>query len=317
MRFRPACLALMLSVSAQTAPGLRLEGGPFLPYRINRATAIREEGFSGSLELVGLRWDGGRVPLSRSEVEGRIQAVALAFYLDEDIRSLELAARGEAPLRLDLAGEPALGAAETDVRKRMRGFDPPAHLEAAGTPPERFSLGGADLVMAGFQASYALFSLPVSWVPLAPLAGLAGVAVVASALGRRGAVLSGVAALATTLLVVPLAAPRPMLYRVVFPGEGPETRVSGVVERRIEERAGYRQVVYAAGQAEGSVYPQAGSAELVGLWAPGGTGLPVEEVVPSEALVRFSTPPLAISGRGGTRLSAPDFVTGWVLHARR
>ena len=273
----------------------------------------RDAGLAGPLELVGLRWDGGRVPLFRTEVAGRTQSVEVVFYLDEDIRGLELRVPGEAPLDLDLAREDGPGA-EMGMRKQLRGFDPPTHLEAAGLPPERFSLGGADLVMAGFQASYALFAIPISWLPLAPLAGFAVVALFAATLGRKGIFLTVGAALAATLLVVRLAGPKPTLYRVLFPAEGPDSRVSGVVERHIEELPGYRRVTYAAGQGEGAPFSRLGSIELIGLWAPVGAGIPVTELVPPGARVRFSSAPLATAVGGEVLFGAGDFVTGWVLH---
>jgi len=318
VKAHPAGLALLLSLTLQAATeGPRLEGGPFLPYRINHATVSREEGLTGRLELLGQRWDGGKVPLFRTEVEGRTQAVDVVFYLDEDIRSLELRAPGAGPAHVELVREEGSDPAEAALRQRMRRFNPPAHLETSGTPPERFSLGGTDLGMAGFQASYALFLLPISRLPLAPLAGFALVAVFAAALGRRGPALRAGAVLAATVLGVYLAAPKPTLYRIVFPAEGPEARMSGVVERRIEERPGARHVVYAAGQEEGGIQAHGGSTELVGLWAPARTGISLEELVPPGARVRFSSPPLATLEHGETRLTAPEFVTGWVLHERR
>ena len=58
MKARCAALALLLAAAAAAAPGLRLEGGPFRPYRINRAVVADDEGLLGRLELWGLRWDG-------------------------------------------------------------------------------------------------------------------------------------------------------------------------------------------------------------------------------------------------------------------
>ena len=331
MRIRSGCLAMVLSLVVQASPSLRLDGGPFLPYRINHATATSSEGLFGSVELLGQRWDGTRVPLFRTHVTARSQAVELVFYLDEDIRGLELQVDGqgmEEPVSIDLAASEgksgAVDESETVLRNRMRGLDPPIHLAPDGDPPQRFSMVGSDPIMAGFQASYALFSISVSRAPLVPLGGFILVTMFAAAITpstrRRQIIARAITifvVLGVTVAIVFLAVPRPTLFSVAFPTDRPDARISGVLERRIEELPGYTRVTYAAGQGEGFGAMESGNVELVGLWAPAGRGVPMADIVPSGSLVRFSVPPLATLLDGELMFGSKDFVTGWVVHASR
>jgi hypothetical protein len=319
MRF--GCLALLLSAAVQAAPGLRLAGGPFLPYRVNHAVANHTDGILGQVELLGRRWDGAWVPLFRTRVVALSQVVELAFYLDEDIRGLELRVEGqraEGITSVDLAsGDGQSGpndAEEAALRSRMRGLDPPIRLEPAGDAPERFSLVGSDLVLAGLQASSALFVISASRTPLILLGGFVIAALIATMVDRRIAkVLIVGMALGAAMAVVYLAAPRPTFISVSFPAAGPEARVSGVVERRVEELPDYRRVTY-AGQGEGTALERAGTVDLVGLWAPVGRGVPLVDIVPPGSRVRFSSPPVATWVDGELRFESKDFITGWVVH---
>jgi hypothetical protein len=167
-----------------------------------------------------------------------------------------------------------------------------------------------------------LFRISPSRTPLVPLAGFVFVALIAAAIApstrarlRFARILTLGGALGATVAIVYLAAPRPVFFSVTFPADGPDMRMSGVVEVRTEERPSYRRVVYAAGQGEGVRFGSPGTVELVGLWAPVERGIPVAEVVPIGALVRFSAPPLAILREGELLFAAKDFLTGWVVHA--
>jgi hypothetical protein len=212
----------------------------------------------------------------------------------------------------------SLTAEEAALRSQMRSLDPPVHLEPVREPPERFSLVGSDLVLAGFEASSTLFALPAGRAPLAVLGGFVLVAILASALDRRAS--RGLrlgAALGAAVAVVYLAAPKPILIRVTFPAEGPGARVSGAVERKTEELPGYTRVTYAADRGVGIVLQRPGTVDLVGFWAPAGEGVPVADLVPSGSPVRFSSPPLTTWVDGQPRFEARDFITGWVVHANR
>jgi hypothetical protein len=325
MRIHTACFVVLFSMAARAAPGLSLEGGPFLPYRINHATARSTGGLFGNVELAGQRWDGVRVPLCRMRATTRSEVLDLVFYLDEEIRGLELQVDGQGPASIDIAaGEGKAGAieaGETALRSRMRSLNPPVHLAREGEAPERFSLGGSDLVMTGFQASNALFADPVSRAPLVPLGGFVLAVLIAAMIApstRRRRIIARAltvsAVLGATVAIVYLAAPRPRLYSVALPADGPDARVSGVVERMTEELPGYTRVTYAAGRGEGSGNAGSGTVNLVGLWAPGQRGVPVADLVPPGSLVRFSSPPLVTLLDGEFVFGSKGFVTGWVVH---
>ncbi len=332
MKLRSVLLALLASAAALAAPGLRLRGEPFLPYRINHAVASQEDGVLGNLELQGQRWDGSEVTLFRTQVKARSQAVELAFYLDEDIRRLILQVGGPETrqvLAVELAaagtGGAVMPAAESAARIRMRRLTPPVYLAPGGEAPERFSLPGSELATAGLQASSSLFRIPVSRTPLWLLGGFAGLALLLAGLpfhfprGKRLARLFAVGL--ATLAILFLVDRRPILFIVAFPGdaEGAKrsddppsfmsgARLSGTLERRVDEQPGYRRVAYLSAQ---------GQVELVGLWAPLAPGLPLGAVVPSGASVRFSVVPLLTMAEGELCIGAQGFVTGWVVHESR
>ncbi|HNX31523.1 MAG TPA: hypothetical protein PKM35_07955 [Holophaga sp.] len=307
MKARCAALALLLAAAATASPGLRLEGGPFRPYRINRAAVVDDEGLLGRLELWGLRWDGARVLLFRAPVAARTRSLDADFYLDEDIRNLEVVvdepgAGRSATFEAAAPGTP--DPAEAALRLRMRGLEAPLLIVQHGDGPAAFDFRGSDVVTAAFQASSALFTLPVDRAPLLLLGAFALVALAASASRRREArALVILAALGTTAAVFSLAAPRAVLFSLVFP----DGKVPGTVRRTVREAPGCTRIAYV--DAEGS-----GGLELVALRAPAGTGIPVDDVVPPGGQVRFSSPPTITGER---LMTSEAFTTGWVLHAGR
>lgn len=78
MRLRAGCLACGLAAAALAAPA-RLEGGPFVPYRINQGRLVLDEGLQGEVELVGRRWSGAQVSLFRTRVAARTQVLDLGL----------------------------------------------------------------------------------------------------------------------------------------------------------------------------------------------------------------------------------------------
>jgi hypothetical protein len=317
---RRAAALLLAAVAAQAGPGLTLEGEPFLPFRLNRAIARDEGGLSGTLELSGLRWDGSRALLCRTPLTGDSTSAELLFYLDEDIRALELREQGGAPLRLELPPpRENPDTPESRMRLRMRALDPPVRLSPDGEGPARFAFEGADLGLAGYQASAALFGVSLSKLPLGILAGFTLLALAAGSApaswGRGRTLLRGlrvVGATGAALTVLVVSRPPATLFTVAFQAGAPGTRVYGVVERRAEQRPGYAWVSYAAGASEGAV--PAPRVALVGLWTPSGPGIPVEEAIPAGARVRLSSPPVVQYSERGWCLCSRDFVTGWVVH---
>ncbi len=300
------------------AQDLRLELGAFRPYRMNTARLLSQEGVSGDLELSGRLWDGRMVPLFRTRLEAVSRATELVFYLDEDLRAVQCKVGGRS-VEADLTGiegrHGGVPVEEAALRSRMRSLDPPVHFAPRGELPGRFSLAGTDLVMAGFQASTRLFGPVPSRTPLWWLGGFATAALAVSTLPlKRGGVrlllLAGLSA-PVALVVLSSASPRPTLFSVSFPDAAPGTRVSGSLEPRLDDNRGYLRIRWNGG-GEGASHPP--RVELVGLWAPTGEGVPLADMVPQGALVRFSTPPLVSALEGEARLTSPDFLTGWVVH---
>ena len=334
MRIWWGWIAMFLSTFALASPSLHLEGGPFLPYRMNHAVVTSPNGLLGTVELLGQRWDGTLAPLYRCQGSARSESVDLVFYLDEDIRGLRLQVDGQesdGAAFIDLATDEgksgAMEVGETVLRNRMRSLDPPIHLAPDGDPPERFSLVGSDLIMSGFQASSALFSISASRAPLIPIGGFLLIVLITAALplntGRRrilASTLTICAAFGSTAVIVYLAVPRPTLFSVAFAADRHDAKISGVMERKVDERPGYTRVAYAARQElqSDAVKPETGNpgtVELVGLWAPTRIGVPVTDIVPSGSLVRFISPPLVTLVDGVPVLGSKNFITGWVVHA--
>jgi len=345
-------LALVASATALAASGLRLGGEPFLPYRINHAVASQADGVLGKLELQGQRWDGSKVTLFRTRVKARSQAVALAFYLDEDIRRLILQVGAPETLQalvVELApagaGGGVMTAEESAVRIRMRRLTPPVYLAPTGKAPQRFTLPGSELATAGLLAASSLFWIPISPVPLGLLGGFTGLALLITVLpaGARGwkplarVFATGMA----TLAILFLADRRPTLFSVTFPGDMPDvvaglgpastwgsSRGGAEGAKRLGGPPSIMSDTRLSGTFEGRVDLQPGyrrvaylagqgSVELVGLWAPSGPGLPLETVLPPGALVRFSAVPLLTMADGAFHIGAKGFVTGWVVHESR
>lgn len=352
MKLRSGLLALLASAAALAAPGLRLRGEPFLPYRINHAVAFHEGGVLGNLELQGQRWDGSEVTLFRTQVKARSQAVALAFYLDEDIRRLILRVGGPETrqvLAVELAAAGAGGAAmpvdEIAACIRMRRLTPPVYLAPGGEAPERFSLLGSDLATAGLQASSSLFRIPVSPTPLWLLGGFAGFALILAVLpfhSRRGKRLARLIAVGmATLAILFLVDRRPILFSVTFPGDDPDvvsglgpdttwgsTRGDAEGAKRPGGPPSFMSGARLSGTFERLVDEQPGyrriaylaaqgQVELVGLWAPLAPSLPLGAVVPPGAWARFSAVPLLTMAEGEVFIGAQGFVTGWVVHESR
>lgn len=302
----------------------RLDGGPFLPYRINRASLAADEGLLGDLELDGRRWDGTAIPLFRAQLGAQMGRTEIAFYLDEEVRGLEvrLAGVGEPRvLQLDLTrAEGREPPGETKLRARMRALDPPLRFAPSARPPARFALEGSDLGSAGVRVAAILFGVPISRTPLIFLGLSSLAAALAAALprsgGRRSAlavILPLAAALAVTPLVALLAPPPPTLFRAAFPGHDPSAPVSGVLERRIEERTDHTLISYAASQAEAGALAQRGRVELVGLSALPEQGIPLEEVAAPGSILRLFPAPVVTNRDGQLRLGGRGFILGWVV----
>lgn len=299
---------------------VRLDGGPFLPYRINQAVLADATGMEGTVEIVGRRWDDTRVPLFRTRLTAVSESVKACFYLDEDIRALEVTrGEGEAIFMLDLAAEQrGLVATDEDtaLRDRMRALAPPVHTTPGGEAPSRFTLMGSDLGMAGFQAASTLFRWSPPPAPALVLLGFSLIAALIAAIQaptRRGKLakqfLLVVLVLGGSATVLLLGRPKAILFRVAFPRTEAAAQLSGVLERRTEELDGYQRVTYSTDRKE-----EDAPVQLIGVWAPPGTTLPMRDALPEGAAVRFSRPPCIELEGSEYQLMGQWFVTGWVDH---
>jgi hypothetical protein len=204
----------------------------------------------------------------------------------------------------------------------MRGLNPPLRLAAWERAPERLVIEGSDLASAASRAASLLFAVNAAQAPRVALAVFVLVAVALAALPRPGGArrrlaggLSLGAVLAAAVAVAFLAAPRPVLFHIAFPGGDPQRPTSGVLERRVERHDGYLLVSYAAGQSEAddAAPIDADAAILVGLSVPPGQGIPLEAFASRTSLLRLSPPPFVYPGEGGFFLSSDDFLVGWMI----
>ncbi len=309
----------------------RLEGGPFLPYRINAATLKDPSGLIGEMRLEGRSWDGSRLPLFEGRNAASSSSAELHFYLDEDIRSLVLTAAdasGQVSIELDLSAEEnrqgALGPAELAERDRMRALSIPPRL-AAPISPEGGSLvlEASDILAAARLASSRFFAPQRPPIAITVLAISALGLALASLLRRGGPRLRGAGiglgialALAGAIVAAAMAAPGPWLFRAAFPPAAQGSQVSGVLERRLELRPGYTLVSFAPGEAESSPAPlQKWPALLfIGFSTSGAAGIPLAELGPEGSLMRLSPAPMVSSRGGSMTLRSGSFTTGWIVN---
>lgn len=322
--------------------GARLEGGPFLPYRFNRATLSSETPIRGRVEIEGRKWDGQVQLLFAGESRAATESFDTAFYLDEDFRSIEaraLTVSGEIELEIDLSGMTGFGAdmtaAEGELRRVMRSLYPPPRGET-GTGPAagRLSLEGMSLETAAFRA-LGLFKPAPRPAPLAILGAAALASILAAALPRAGSRRGRAATalcLAAALLgagAICLASPPPLLFRAVFPTREPGLQLSGYLERRVLLAEGCELVEYGPGAADderpsaeggaaaaGGAAPEiADGAAVLALLPPRGE-IPLDVVAPEGSRARFSPPPLVVA-RDGWLYSGGRTSIGWTVRESR
>ena len=348
-----ALLALALAqprLPAQTplaAPGssggsdLRLEGGPFLDYRINRARLLSDSGIEGLVRVEGRLWDGRSVDLFAARAAASTGAMDIAFYLDEGMRGFEVLVDGpvgterlEVDLATETASEPATagsaptaGGGRTEVVALLRGLEPPTRVALGPPLPPAIDIENSSLSGAGSRALSA-FARPAPRRAWPILLLLAAVGIVAAGVprpeGRRrrlALILPCAAAASATVGLAFAAAPVSTLFVAVFPAYRASAPLSGVLDRRVEPRAGYSLVSYAPGQAEGKSQAAlpvparpGGSIELLGIAAPVERGIPLDDLDQLGSDLRFASPP-SITSRGGRLLvGADELLTGWVVH---
>ncbi|HTX71449.1 MAG TPA: hypothetical protein VMC79_01355 [Rectinemataceae bacterium] len=314
---------LLASQAAGDGQGLRFEGSPFLNYAINRAVIESEESFEGPAFIDGLRWDGGRVRLFEARVAQRSRSLDAAFYCDESLRSLEISVRVDGrPRRIEYDLSQL---AEPDPR--LRSLIPPLVVAGSDPNPAHLVIQSSSLEGAGAAAaSVFLRSAPRrAWPALAAALLAACIATMlprtASRRGRVALLLPVIASLAATLLVAFQASEPPILFVAMLPSSGGGAPVSGALDRRVEDHAGYSVLRYASGQGEPGgreAGPASGadSVAVIGISAPLPPGIPLAVIDGVGRSLRLSSPPLVSSREGSLTLSSPEMVTGWVLHGK-
>jgi hypothetical protein len=327
---------------AEGDSGVSLRGGPFLPYAIIEAELLLPGGFRGSLLLEGITWEGKAEALFAGRAEAWTESFSLAFYLDEEFRSLRLGLGSSGSpsfrsLEFLLPLEPGGSPAEEAATAALRRLPTPVRSSPRGAPPELLSLNGGSATAAALSAAGEAFaarsggaSMPIlalSGLLAALLAGWSGPA----AARRILAICLSCAALLGLALAYPGEA---LLYRIALPSA--EGRLEGSF-RLAESRApGLRTLAWgvdgAAAQPPGLSSPgvsspglsspglsspglSAPSLELVGIDAPEGAGLDPSFLAGAGDRLRFARAPLFRGGAAGNRLESNGFLCGWVLHA--
>lgn len=131
-------------------PRLILSEGSLRPWRLVEARVEAERSILDELRVVGQTWEGETRLLFRSEGGPGLPSLALAFYLDDQIKSLHLE-WGESEARVS---GPELAVARSPEAPPPA---PPFHPAGLGLPPSRFQPQAADLEGAGREAAAALF----------------------------------------------------------------------------------------------------------------------------------------------------------------
>ncbi len=295
------------------------------PYRICRAKVIPEEGFPGSLRVIAIDFTGAERTLFEATYEAYAEAAQVAFYLDEEIKSLRFEASlasGRAVATIDLGADtPIADAAETARLARMRVLAPPPYL-VGSSAPYRLAFNETSIEGASGPTTGMLAPRP----PLAALAVLAAFVGAATALesvknyrARLGAIIvtSVIAALAAVLL----ARPEAVLAVVRLPNAADKAdaaapRLSGRLEAVEEAQNGILMRRYGERHSGAE-----GGLSLIGLATPGRSTVPLSLVMGDLAIgedvnCRFFKPPLIIERDGSFALRAHEPMLGWLLHAR-
>jgi len=310
----PLAVMLALGAALPARADTRLEGGPWLPYRINRAKVAGDEPFKGLVELRGRLWDGSSRLLFRSEATARTRTMPIAFYADEEIRSLELAIDGREAARA--ASLDPLPPGEAD---RMRALVPPQRLAAGRNAPASLALEGAVAAQAGARIASRAFVPRMPVEALAVLAVSALAAAAAAALGRRDGRRSGAsvalalaAALGGATGAALAATPAPTLYRAALPLEEPSTPLWGTIYRTETPFDGWRLVECRTENAQDG---ESGKRlVLLGIASGAGRGIPLEPLGEPDRPIRLSAAPLIVGREGSFLVESEYFLMGWAIH---
>lgn len=318
---RPSLFVLLVLMVLSSAHGLasfgdlRLEGGPFLPYRIATARIGNEGGREGTIRLLGLPWEGKPRLLFETTVDAYAEIVEAAFYIDEELRALvvERVSRGEVergpetPL-LRREGE---SPEEARLSAEMRAFPFPLVETSRGDPPASFALAEDSLESAARKAAGRLFVLPGPGRSI--LVVLGAFALASVLLGRlrfpkrrTELVLALIFSLAAAGLVVIFLPQQALLYTVALPSADPAARLSGSLVGRNEGGQGWR----------GRAYGENGEIDFMGILAPRDRRLPLELIAAPDLRFRFDRAPRMILDRGKLWIETDGLTLVWRLHDR-
>ena len=297
--------ALSLAPLFGAEPELRIDGRTYRTYGICSGTIRSPEGFSGTLELRGRRFDGREVALFRAELSGWTASLEFKFIPDDSIRTI-YAAGSERGLELPFPTE------ESATGRRILGsLSPPFRSSAPAGLPRTARFRARDPGDAGSEAAR-LFARPreprAAGILAAFAAGALCLAALRSRMGRAyGPVLLALAAAGMAGMAA-VARPDAGLYR--FPLPGPRGPYDMEVRVRIERGPGLAVVRFEPKDG-GQTRP---SLSVLGIRTPPGRPLPLS-VLPEGALFRFRDPPLVLSkGNGEYALHFEGFALGWELH---
>lgn len=305
---RAAALIAVLTLPPRLGaePVLRIDERTFRTYGICSGTIRSPEGFSGTLELRGRRFDGREVPLFRAELPGWTASLEFKFIPDENIRTI-YAAGSERELELPLSRGDTAAAG----RRFLGSLSPPFRSRPPAVLPNTARLRARDPGDAG-SAAARLFARPREPRTGGILAAFAAGALCLAALRRRmgRAYMPALLVLAAAGMAGMAAAGRPDagLYR--FPLPDPRGPYDLEVRVRLQRGPGLTVVRFEP-EEDWRTRP---SLSVLGIRTPPGRPLPLD-LLPEGALFRFLDPPLVLrKGNGEFALHFEGFALGWELH---
>ncbi len=302
-----AVLIAALTVSARLGaePEIRIDEAGYRPYGICSGTVRSPEGFSGTLELRGRRFDGRDVALFRAEIPGWTASLEFRFIPDENVREVYVAGLGgERGLPL-----PPGGTEEAAGRRFLASLSPPFRSRPPARLPGSARLRARDPGEAGSEAAR-LFGVPPEPAAAGILAAFAaGALALAAFRGRMGRAYLPALLVLAAAGAAGMAAARPSAFLFRFPLPGPRGPYDLEVRTGIERSPGLAVVRFDR-SGNGPTRP---SLTVLGIRTPPGRSVPLS-AFPEGALVRFRDPPLILGdGNGSFSLRFEGFALGWEL----
>ena len=303
-------LRVLLSPAFLAAqPEIRLDDRNYRLYGVCPGSLHSPEGFSGTVELRGRRFDGREVPLFRADLSGWTASLEFRIIPDETVRTLFVAGHGyerELPL-------PAGGTDEEAGRKLLRSLAVPFRSWAPGRLPGTVRLRAREPRGAGAAAAR-LFASPADPLAAGILAACAAAALALASLSERLGrwyrplllVFAGAGILAAGISGLPDA----VLFRFPLPDHRGPYDLTATVE--IVGGPGFEVVTFRPAEAEAKA--RSASLEVLGTRTPPGRDLPLS-TLPRGVRLKFLQPPLVVRDPDGAySLRFEGFALGWALH---